>query len=370
MKTKIKSCINERLQKSVDISTALEDLQRMLEPYDIQGHVVILPDFTKLNTLPNGTIVQLCEGKLLNPALIGRDIGCGYNFFSVDINPKLFLKNGNIRRSRLDSLVTAIDEQVTDGSDGTIGRGNHFIDLYLIDEIHDQQILDAHGINANQVYFLVHSGSRQFGHQVFQEFLDRFKRSDQEPSAFNKDYISAFNKAREYAIENRRALQRKVGDILNDLFDSNSQVTEILDSPHNDIEVTQNNGQIIYKIKKGSQSLSEGQLAIIPTTAVGPAYIVKGLQGLKTTYDTINHGLGRCKTRSDLSARIRRSEMGTVFGNVVLNVSPQLMIEEHPKGYKDVEAVMSSVEDYALAEKVAVLRPVAVIVDRNHRRRK
>ncbi len=364
----IKYLMEDKLKRSTDYASAERSMAGLLKGYDLAGSPIALPDFTDSNSLPNGTTVIITDQKPINPALIGMDIGCGYSFFSLQMNPKRFLKKRKLRERALSDVVNSIDYQIRnfnreDKQIGTIGGGNHFIDIFILDEVYDENQCKQFGLDEEKVYFMIHSGSRDFGFQKYKEFSDRFRSLEEDKmKEFNVEYLKSFSEARDYARKNRLLLRQIVEEVISGEFQGNGSFS-FYDKPHNEIESIIN-GSTYHKLMKGTSTLQEGEMFVIPGTATDSAYVIVGEEGLKDSHNTINHGAGRKYSRNQTLSKFRRSDLDEMFKNIVLNVRPNQMVEEVPAAYKNIHEVIASVERFKLARKVAKLRPIGVIVER------
>jgi len=365
----VEAFMNERIARAVDYSSAYDNLERSLAGYELVGHVSVFPDFTNTSSLPTGVTATVMGDRAINPNLIGRDIGCGYNFFSVDLNPSRFVKSGEASRRRVSRIVGAIDEALLNGGKYSLGGGNHFADMFVPEEIYDEKFCEKFGITPNRVYFLVHSGSRKPGFDTYLSLLIKFGNVE-DSEKFNAEYIKRFNGARNFARENRAALQDMIVEAVRRVSNDDVKVRQIIDLPHNDIEVHGSGEDTLYKLKKGTQTLKKGGIAVIAGTAVHPTYIVKGLHGVSWTQNTINHGSGRVATRRRAADMMKRANGKNPYDGVVTNVTPKENAEENPRAYKDVEDVIDSIEKFGLAKRVAKLRPVGVVVKRKDLKKK
>jgi len=363
----IKYIMNEKLRRGGEYSGAEAKIRNMLSGYRVLGDVIALPDFTDSNALPVGTVAVIGSEKAINPAMIGMDIGCGYSFFSADMNPGRFFRKGKFRENGTSLVVQEIDHAIStferngDRDFATIGKGNHFIDMYVPEEIYAKQTCKQFGIEERAVYFLVHTGSRDMGFQVNATFSELFKQNPN-PAEFNESYLAAFAQARKYAQANRAQLKVLVEKALEEMHGGRIGTRMIFDKAHNDISVIER-GQT-YKLRKGAAKLGAGDIFVIPGNCSDPAYVVTGLPGLKETHYSINHGCGRKYTRAQMFCRFRRTDFDEFFNTISLNVRPSQMIEEMPKSYKPIEEVVSSAEEAGLVKRIAKLRPVGVVVER------
>jgi len=358
--------MNDRIEKANYYGGAMDKLSKMLQPYNVVDSVSILPDFTDANSLPIGVTAVIRPNAAINPALIGMDIGCGYQFFSADINSKRFYKKDRLKQGGTSMIVGEIDHEIKEGisepdtSFGTIGRGNHFIDMFVVEEVFDADVCRRAGIDPGRVYFLIHSGSREKGFKIHTNFTKEFNAlNGGDVSRFNYNYLTAFKQAKDYARGNRDKLREDVIKAIGGYSAVNPNL--LFDKSHNDIQVMAD-GNI--KLKKGTSSLAPGEVFVIPGTAVDSSYMVVGEEGLKDSNNTINHGAGRTYTREQIFCKFRRKNFDNLFRDVVLNVPVSQMIEEIPKGYKNIEDIIDSVEQFKLARRIVKLKPVGVIVER------
>ena len=358
----LKSFLTQKLRRSSDTSGAVTALNNMLKGYDVLKPVAVLPDFTESSTLPVGTTTIIKNNKALNPSFVGMDIGCGYQMFTMEINPKRFYKNGKFKYDSTLAFIHELSSHIfqprkkPDPYLGTIGKGNHFINMYVVQDVFNQDVLDSLGIKPKSVSFLIHTGSRVKGFDTHQAFAQLFAKNDLGAGDFNEKYLAAFAEAKTYALQNRNELRRMITEHLEEY-----PSTFIFDKAHNDIEPY---GGDAFKIRKGTASLQPGEVFMIPSTATGHAYLVRGKEGLVESYNTINHGCGRRYTRSQMFSKLRKTNFESMFNGIAMNVSYKQMIEEVPTAYKNIEDVIASVEEFNLAEKIATFRPLGLIVER------
>ena len=358
----LKTFLTQKLQRSNDTSGAVTTLNNMLKGYDVLKPVAVLPDFTESSTLPVGTTTILKNNKALNPSFVGMDIGCGYQMFTMEINPKRFYKKGKFKYDSTLAFIQELSAQIflpqkkQDPYLGTIGKGNHFINMYVVQDVFNRDVLESTGITSKSVSFLIHTGSRVKGYDTHQAFAELYAKNELSHEDFNEKYLAAFAEAKDYALQNRSELRRIITEYLDDY-----QAIFIFDKAHNNIEPFGNDA---FKIQKGTASLEQGELFMIPSTATGNAYLVRGKEGLAQSYNTINHGCGRRYTRSQMFSKLRKTNFESMFNGIAMNVPYKQMIEEVPTAYKNIEDVIASVEEFNLAEKIATFRPLGLIVER------
>jgi len=372
--------MTEKLMRSVNIEPGLQTLRKLMQDTRVNGYIAFLPDYTPANSLPVGTSFLLDPSQKINPSWIGMDIGCGYNFLELDIDLKKVYKKGKINHNRLQKMVDAIDSVLKPRSNlsygkvpltidgiqtsadrylGTLGQGNHFIDIFYIDEIIDPKAFKHFKLQEKKVYVLIHSGSRELGFKVHNYFAQQFS-AHKDFTDFNADYLNGLHTAIEYARANRRKLAENIAKVLD------CDIKEIFDQDHNAIDncIYRNTRQ--FRIRKGATLVQQNKPAIIPANCTSPAYLVKPAANIADTYNTLPHGTGRKYTRAQLFAKFARSKrLSDQFKNIMLNVSPKKMIEEVPTGYKPISDILKALTNFKLATPIAKLIPLAVIVDRD-----
>ena len=358
--------LNQKLKEQTDVEQAKLKAINMLRDYEQRSPTILLPDLMDSNSLPVGTVAQIEKKGRVNPSLIGMDIGCGYRVLSVPLNSRRFHKKGKLKINSTSELVHKISEEIErnklkeDRVLGTIGKGNHFVDILVPEEIYQLPSTQKENFEQDCIYFVIHTGSRKRGFDTQREFVKLFSDQEIKDGEFNLLYAKAVLDTTNYAFRNRDSLQAAIVRALSEIEEREVSPILHLDSPHNFIVQDENS----YTIRKGASSLRPGELGFIAGAATTPSYLVIGDIGLLDSNFSINHGCGRKYTRSRLRTRFDKRVIDNYFREVVLNVRPSQMIEELAEGYKDVEDVIKCVEEFKLAQKSIKLKPVGVIVER------
>lgn len=277
---------------------------------------------------------------------------------------------------------------------GSIGSGNHFVEIGAVDRILLPETAKSWGVDAGMTYVLIHSGSRGFGHQICQDTLDEFLKrgfarglpdrqlvSAPIRSPEGQKYFQAMAGAANYAFNNRQQILAGVRAAFQSVCRiSPKQVRLLYDVCHNIAKFETH--QVGDKQKllcvhrkgatrafgKGADELSPlfkstGQPVLVPGDMGRASYLLAGL-GNPRTWCSSCHGAGRAKSRvqsmaswkgKDLKAHMLKS------GVHVLASSMGTVAEEMPDAYKDVDAVVEAVEEAKLADRVARLKPSLVI---------
>jgi tRNA-splicing ligase RtcB len=248
------------------------------------------------------------------------------------------------------------------GQLGTLGSGNHFIEI-CVDE-------------ADQVWVMLHSGSRGIGNTIGKHFIEKAKRNMEQffinlPDAdlayfpedtedFN-DYVAAVKWAQDYALENRKVMMQAVlGAIIETLGcwgGSQAVSEEAVNCHHNYVEKENHFGRNLWVTRKGAVSAREGQLGIIPGSMGQKSYIVRGKGNLES-YCSCSHGAGRQMSRAEAKRRFSLTDLISQTEGVECRKDADV-IDEIPGAYKLLDAVMENQKD--LVEVVHTLRAVLCV---------
>ena len=286
------------------------------------------------------------------------------------------------------------------GQVGTLGAGNHFIEIDVVDEIADETMAQRIGLWPGQITVQVHCGSRGLGHQVCGDYVKRFQKSvgrygfrlpDRElvcaplSSPEGQDYLSAMKAAANYAFANRQVLAHHIRGSFEQALAgkvSNHHVYQIYDIAHNmaKVETHQINGRktelCVHRkgatraFGPGSPQLPAvyrdiGQPVLVPGSMGTASWVLVGTRASMTqTFGSTCHGAGRTMSRKKAKKSIQGSILRKELEGRGIHVragSMSGLAEEAPAAYKDVNRVVDVVHNAGIAKKVARLRPVAVI---------
>jgi tRNA-splicing ligase RtcB len=278
---------------------------------------------------------------------------------------------------------------------GTLGSGNHFLELQRVEEIYDARAAEAFGLGCGQVTVLIHSGSRGLGHQVCTDFVKRMDAKlagygielpDRQlscapiESSDGRDYLAAMAAAANFAWANRAAIAHRVRESIARVAGSEvaAGTRQVYDVAHNVAKLEQHGGEVACVHRKGATRAfpaghpeiparyrAVGQPVFIPGSMGTASYVLVGLEGAMTrSFGTTCHGAGRRLSRTavrklvDSQSLRRRLERE---GIAVRAASARGLAEEAPEAYKDVDRVVEVVERAGLAGRVARLRPIGVV---------
>ena len=265
---------------------------------------------------------------------------------------------------------------------GTVGSGNHFIEVQEVDELRDQEAAAALGLREGQITVLIHSGSRGLGHQVCTDFVKRMDASlgrhgielpDRQLSCAPLDsdegrgYMGAMAAAANFAWANRHAIAHGVRDAVRDVVGGEAAdgTLQVYDVAHNIAKLEEHDGRELCVHRKGATRAFPDQPVFIPGSMGTSSWVLVGRPGaMERSFGTVCHGAGRQLSRTGARKRIHGAELRKELesrGITVRCPSNRGLAEEAPFAYKDVERVVAVVERAGLAAPVAKLRPVGVV---------
>jgi tRNA-splicing ligase RtcB len=281
------------------------------------------------------------------------------------------------------------------GEVGTLGSGNHFLELQVVERVFDPATAAVFGLRQEQVTVLIHSGSRGLGHQVCTDHVqamadaqhrygivlpDRRLACAPQSSPEGRAYLAAMAAAANYAWANRQAIAHQVRESVRLVFgDAVADGTrQVYDVAHNVAKLERHGGRDVCVHRKGATRAfpagsaeipgayrAVGQPAFVPGSMGTASYVLAGEPGsLERSFGTTCHGAGRRLSRTAARRRIGGSELRRRLqadGIVVRCPSNRGLAEEAPEAYKDVERVVDVVERAGLARRVVRLRPLGVV---------
>lgn len=283
---------------------------------------------------------------------------------------------------------------------GTLGAGNHFAEIDVVDAVFDETAAAAMGLFEGQVVAQIHCGSRGLGHQVCTDYVDAFQRVLQKyrielpdrqlvcapvESPEGQDYIGAMIAAANYAWCNRQVLAHQIRQAFEETLASKLrrwQLRQVYDIAHNmaKLEVHDVDGRRLRvcvhrkgatrAFGPGSEVLPAdyreiGQPVLVPGSMGTASWVLVGTEGsMNQTFGSTCHGAGRAMSRARAKREVRGVELRDELeqsGIAIRAGSMSGLAEEAPVAYKDVDAVVEVVDGAGIARKVARLRPIAVV---------
>jgi tRNA-splicing ligase RtcB len=282
-----------------------------------------------------------------------------------------------------------------EGQLGTMGSGNHFVELQRVAELFDDRAARAFGLAADQVTVLIHSGSRGLGHQVCTDFVQRLdavmrrygiELPDRQlacaPASApeGRAYLAAMAAAANFAWANRQAIADEVRAAVAAVLGraAAERTRQVYDVAHNVAKVERYGGRELLVHRKGATRAfpagsdeipavyrAVGQPVFIPGSMGSSSFVLAGEPGsLERAFGSTCHGAGRALSRTSARKQIQGAELRRQLerrGIVVRSASNKGLAEEAPFAYKDVDRVVEVVERAGLARRVARLVPIGVV---------
>ncbi|AVT37865.1 RNA ligase RtcB family protein [Plantactinospora sp. BB1] len=299
---------------------------------------------------------------VLYPFLVGSDIGCGIAVFPVDLKrvvPEQIARRFpdldvalDPERDADDPAWAAVDAEIPAGhleGLGTVGRGNHFVELARIQTVLDPGHVARLGLAVDDLVLIVHSGSRGLGERILRAHTERHGAG---PAADPAGYLALHDAAVRWGSVNRRLLAARV------LHALGAEPTEpIVDECHNLVEVRDGT----YLHRKGAAP-GDGRDVLIAGTRGTCSYLVAAHAGAHANF-SVAHGAGRKMSRADALRRGRVKHTveelrRTPVGSLVVCGDRQLLFEEAPTAYKRIEQVIADLVEHGLATPAATTVPL------------
>lgn len=449
---------NEELLSKMLSDRTIQQAMNVATLPGVQKHVVVLPDGHEGYGFPVGGVAAMSvEDGVISPGGVGYDINCGVrlirtNLDEKDVRPRLkelvnelfrAVPSGvgsegvvKLSNAELDEVLTegvywairngygwSEDAEVCEengrmrGADpskvsnmarkrgspqlGTLGSGNHFLEVQKVDKIYDESAAKAMGIeHEGQVTVLIHCGSRGLGHQICSDYLrvseSALKRygitlpdrelacvpnSSQEGEAYRKAMYAALN----FAWSNRQMIThwtRKAFERVFNMSESDLEMRLVYDVAHNIAKVEEHKidgslKQVVVHRKGATRAfpadrpeLSEkyralGQPVLIPGSMGTASWILLGNpRSMELTFGSTAHGAGRTMSRAAAKRSYTAQEVQRRLegrGIYIKALTREGVVEETPEAYKDVDAVADVSHRVGIATKVARLIPLGVI---------
>ena len=431
-----------QLMSHIKSDASLEQLANGATLPGIVRAAYAMPDIHQGYGLPVGGVVATdAEHGVISPGAIGFDINCGVRLLAIprrleDVTPHLrrlvdalydaiptgvgskgrvaldardanavmvdgagwAVARGHGRPDDLEHIESngRIDGAVPDAVSphalergrrqlGTLGSGNHFLELQVVDDVFDEAAAEMFGIRAGQMTAMIHTGSRGLGHQVCTDFLrtaesalkrygisvpDRQLACVPVGSREARDYLGAMRAAANFAFANRQVLTHWTRAALSDALDvPPADVRVVYDVAHNiakeeEYDVDGRRRRLLVH-RKGATRAFPGQPVLVPGDMGRYSYVLQGTDAaMRETFGSTCHGAGRLMSRTAAvkAARGRRIDAELATRGVVARATGRdALAEEMPEAYKDVKDVVEVVHRFGISTRVARLRPVGVI---------
>jgi len=456
MKVPVTIYANESLLSKMVTDRTIDQASNVATLPGVKKHVVVLPDGHEGYGFPVGGVAATdVEEGVISPGGVGYDINCGVrlvrtNLTEKDLRPKLkdlvnelfrsvpsgVGSEGAIRltKAELDELLvegvkwavergygTQHDAEVCEengtmkGADpasvsdtarkrgapqlGSLGSGNHFLEVQKVDKIYDERAAKAMGIeNEGQLTVLIHCGSRGFGHQICTDYLrvseaalrrynitlpDRELACVPNNSKEGENYRKAMFSALNFAWANRQMITHWTRKTFEKVFGGDLEMDLVYDVAHNIAKVERHKvdgegtREVVVHRKGATRAFpagmeqvpakyrSLGQPVIIPGSMGTASWILLGgKNSMELSFGSTAHGAGRTMSRSAAKRSYTAEGVKSTLesrGIYVKALTREGVVEETPEAYKDVDAVANVSHELGIATKVARLLPMGVI---------
>lgn len=455
MKTDARIFANEAMFELIGSDNSLKQLINVASLPGVRGNVYVMPDVHQGYGFPIGAVAGIdYDDGVISPGGIGYDINCGVRLIRTNAKfddirkdlPRITKElNKNIPSGvgqggkvklvgkDMDRLLNkgvkwcagegyAMKEDLqyieSNGSMpeadasvvsqhakkraydqcGTMGAGNHFVEINRVQEIFDEEAAKAYGLEKGQIVIQIHTGSRGLGHQVASDYIRSMMKNqnsfgidlpDREltcapiNSELGQDYYSAMAAAANFAWSNRQIITYYIRKSWKKIFSgSENQLKIVYDLAHNIAKIedhTINNDKYRLMVhRKGAtrafpsdhhelpnQYKNIGQPVLIPGSMGTSSYVLRGLDnGMNRAFGSSCHGAGRTMSRTKAKKKINGKELFDELTAQGINIqagSWSGLSEEAPAAYKDINQVIEIMDNNALVGKVAKLVPLGVI---------
>ncbi len=457
MKVPGKVFSSEQLIKLIAKDSSVQQVENVAHLPGIVGHSMAMPDMHQGYGFPIGGVAAFrTDGGVISPGGVGYDINCGCRIMTTNLEMEdvqsrlkeivaglfrdipcgvgstgqIHVKGKSACRvmergaawavqqgyGTQDDLDHTEENGFMEGADpsliskrafkrgaqqlGTLGAGNHFIEVQVVEEVFDTDAADVFGLRKNQVTVMIHTGSRGFGYQVCDDFLAAMTQAahthgihlpDRQlccapfSSRAGQDYFAAMKCAANYAWANRQCLTHWARESLGHTLRMSPRDLGgrlVYDVAHNiakverhrvagkTIEVCVHRKGATRAFPAGHPALPEnyrscGQPVLIPGDMGTASYILVGQPGaMEKSFGSTCHGAGRVMSRKRAIKEGRNRSIARELeekGIVVMARGRKTLWEEMPDAYKDISAVVDVVEGAGLSQKVVRLRPLGVV---------
>jgi tRNA-splicing ligase RtcB len=280
------------------------------------------------------------------------------------------------------------------GQLGTLGAGNHFLEVQYVDGIFDSDAAKVFGLKKDQITIMIHCGSRGLGHQVASDYIQLMEKEygfknlpDRElinapiKSKLGKDYFSAMAAAANFAFANKQLITHWVREEMKTIFPG-VKIDVVYDVCHNIAKFEEHSidgkKKIVCVHRKGatrsfgpgrkeipSDYRKVGQPVIIPGSMGTASYLLKGTKKAEElSFGSTVHGAGRVMGRGEAFRKVDSEKVEKTLkkqGISLKSGSKKTLVDEAPEVYKDIEEVVRVVDELGISKKVARFKPINVI---------
>jgi tRNA-splicing ligase RtcB len=303
-------------------------------------------------------------------------------------------ENGHLPSDPAAVPKTAIQKSINQL--GTLGGGNHFIEIQYVQEVFDPDLAKGFGLFKNQLVVMIHSGSRRFGYEIADEYMNIAARRPENAgrkkmlsylpteSSAGKNYIAAMAAAANFAFTNRHIMALLVRRCFNRMFGP-TPLTLVYDVAHNMAKLETHSGARLWVHRKGATRAfgpkqmaasifaQTGQPIITPGSMGTASFLLVGTGDSEESLNSVNHGAGRVMSRTAARGKARKGRIITpalisdeqfkrsMEGIKLITGNKSKIKEEAPDAYKDIDEVVRIVVECGWAKAVARMVPLAVL---------
>ena len=450
MRVPVRVYTDDLLWQQIVSDRSLEQAVNVATLPGVTGCVYAMPDVHEGYGFPVGGVAAMeADGGVISPGGVGYDINCGVRLLASDLElsaarPQLeavvhelsrSIPSGPGRNPQLDLAAADLDRVLDEGCAlllerglalpedlpnteaggrllaarsacvsakakqrghnqlGTIGSGNHFVEVQVVDQVLDPVAAAAYGLRRGQLTVLIHTGSRGLGHQVCTDYV---RQMDQAMARYGihlpdrqlacvpfvspegEAYFGAMCAAANFAWANRQTITSSVRRVFARAYGSTGRLKLVYDVAHNIAKVEEHGGARLCVHRKGATRAfgpshpetpatyrTVGQPVFIPGSMGTASYVLAGNDAaMILSFGSTCHGAGRAMSRGEAKRTRPGHEVRRELesrGIIVRCPSNSELAEEAPTAYKDVERVVDVVHRAGLARKVARLKPLGVV---------
>ncbi len=439
--------VSEELLEKIKGDKSLEQVKNVAKLPGILGASLAMPDMHQGYGFPIGGVAAFdIESGVISPGGVGYDINCSVRLLKTNLKAddlkgkeseilhSLFrsVPSGVGRKGRLSLDKSNLDDVLREGAQwavrkgygygedckhieeegkmpwanpadvsqrakgrgmpqlGSLGAGNHFLDVLIVDEIFDEDVARVFGLEKDQVVILIHCGSRGLGHQVASDYIklmdDEYEHPDFDRELVNapikselgKKYLSAMACAANFAFANKQLITHFVRQDLKHYF-PDLKIDVVYDICHNIAKFEKHGDKEVLVMRKGAtrsfgpgrEEIPEdyrkvGQPVLIPGSMGTSSYVLCGTKKAEElTWGSTAHGAGRVRSRTEAHRQMTFEDAKKDMearGILVEFGGEKGLIEESPFSYKDIDEVVRVSDEAGIGKKVAKLRPVLVVI--------
>ena len=426
---------SENLLNDIKKDKTLEQIKNVAKLPGILNASIAMPDAHQGYGFPIGGVAAFdIEKGVISPGGVGYDIDCSVrllstNLFLKDIKGKekeiihsLFRKipSGVGRGSKIQLSKKELDEVLEKGAEwvvekygnkedlknledngrlkgnpkdvserakkrginqlGTLGAGNHFLELGFVEEVFNEKIAEKFGLKKNMITIMIHCGSRGLGHQVASDYIKEMEKKYSYPefdrelvnapiqSELGKKYFSAMNCAANFAFANKQLITHWIRQDLKHYFPK-IKINVVYEVCHNIAKFEEHliNGKKkkVLIMRKGATRSFPNQPVLIPGTMGTSSYVLVGSEkALELSFGSTAHGAGRVESRTHARKTIKGEDVKKQLNKQGIEIesgSLRGLSEEAPQVYKNINEVVKVSHETGIGKLVAKLKPIGVV---------